>query len=274
MSRALLIGSEIAHSFRVNTRNATTAPVAERILAIAGAARDVPGGIRHDLELVHEDERVPAILTFPQGSTPVPAVLMLHGLGSTKERMAETVGAALVQRGVAALAVDLPMHGAREGGGELRRGDALALLRMWKTAIAEARVALEYLRAHQQVSRRLGIVGYSLGSFIGNVVASSNREVQAIVLAASGDLPAGLPFETLVRSVLDPLRAVKHTGTRPLLMINGRYDRTVTPAQAERLFAAALEPKTMRWYGGGHWPPPSEIDFAAGWLADQLLARN
>jgi len=53
-------------------------------------------------------------------------------------------------------------------------------------------------------------------------------------------------------------------------MVNGRYDRTITPAQAERLFEAACEPKEIHWYQGGHWPPPSEIEFAAEWLSARL----
>jgi fermentation-respiration switch protein FrsA (DUF1100 family) len=117
---------------------------------------------------------------------------------------------------------------------------------------------------------RLGIVGYSLGSFLANIVAGDAPNVRAVVLAASGDLPDGLQFESLLRGVVDPLRAAQRVAGRPLLMINGRFDRTVKPAQAERLFAAAPEPKTMRWYGGGHWPPPREIDSAAEWLAAQL----
>jgi hypothetical protein len=52
----------------------------------------------------------------------------------------------------------------------------------------------------------------------------------------------------------------------------------VRPSQAERLFAQAHEPKMMRWYGGGHWPPQGEIEFAAEWMATQLggerLARR
>jgi pimeloyl-ACP methyl ester carboxylesterase len=124
------------------------------------------------------------------------------------------------------------------------------------------------------VRRRLAIVGYSLGSFIANIVAADAPTVQAVVLAASGDLPEGLPFESLVRSVVDPLRAVRRLAGRPLLMVNGRFDRTVTPSQAERLFAAAQEPKTMRWYGGGHWPPAKDVDFAAEWLASQLTDRR
>ena len=54
---------------------------------------------------------------------------------------------------------------------------------------------------------------------------------------------------------------------KPVLMINGQLDRTVTPAQARRLHDAAREPKTIRWYRGGHWPPQSELDAAAEWIA-------
>jgi predicted esterase len=149
------------------------------------------------------------------------------------------------------------------------------LLGVWGDATREAAVALDYLAQHESVDpARLAIVGYSLGSFIANIVAADAPAVQAVVLAASGDLPVGLPFESLVRSVVDPLRAVRALAGRPLLMVNGRFDRTVTSTQAERLFAAAQEPKTMRWYGGGHWPPARDIDFAAEWLAGQLRDRQ
>jgi hypothetical protein len=46
---------------------------------------------------------------------------------------------------------------------------------------------------------------------------------------------------------------------------------TTRAAQAERLFEAAPEPKTMVWYDGGHWPPQSAIDAAAEWTASRLM---
>ena len=53
-------------------------------------------------------------------------------------------------------------------------------------------------------------------------------------------------------------------------MINGRFDRTIRPEQARSLFEAASEPKELRWYDGGHWPPQSAIDSVADWLAAKL----
>jgi dienelactone hydrolase len=151
----------------------------------------------------------------------------------------------------------------------------MRLLSTWRSAVREVRLGLDYLRSHAQVDgERLGILGYSLGSFLANIVAADAPTVRAVVLAASGDLPEGLPFESLLRAVVDPLRAVRRVSDRPLLMLNGRFDRTVRPSQAERLFASAHEPKTMRWYGGGHWPPQREIEYAAEWLASQLAERE
>lgn len=239
-----------------------------------GAARDVAGGTRYDLELVDATERVPAIMLVPHAHEPVPGALLLHGFGSAKERMADSVGFALMTRGVCALAIDLPMHGARsQGAATLSMNNPMQIVSTWKRAVREARFALEYLESHDAVNAdRIGLVGYSLGSFLANIVAADSSAAKAVVLAASGDLPDGLPFESLVRAILDPLRAVRRLGGRPLLMVNGRFDRTVKPAQAERLFAAAHEPKTMRWYGGGHWPPPKEIGYAAEWLTQKLTA--
>lgn len=240
------------------------------------AARDVPGGVRHDLEISNGDERVPAILLLPRAQEPVPAALLLHGFGSHKERMADTIGQALLRAGVAALSVDLPLHGARDCLlPDLTSAHPMSHLGTWSDAVEEARVALDYLGSHAQIdARRLSIVGYSIGSFLANIVAADAPTVRAVVLAASGDLPEGLPFESLVRAVVDPLRAMRRVAGRPLLMVNGRFDRTVKPSQAERLFASAQEPKTMRWHGGGHWPPQPDIAYAAEWLAGQLTTSD
>ena len=240
------------------------------------ASRDVPGGTQLAVELHTEPERVPGVLLVPASRRPWPGALLLHGFTSHKERMIESAGRALLKRGVASLAIDLPLHGEREG-----RIDALSLARplqvvqQWRLAVAEARSALELLVGIAAIdARRLGLVGYSLGAFLGLVVAADQPLLKAVVLAAGGDLPDRTPFATLVRTFADPQRAVRKLRGRPLLMINGRLDRTVTAPQAERLFAAARDPKELRWYSGGHWPPSREIDYAAEWLAQKLATND
>jgi uncharacterized protein len=215
---------------------------------------------------------VPAIFQVPDSTTPVAGALLLHGWSSNKEQMAETVGRALLERGIASLAIDLPLHGDRSEVEMLRgRVDPLRLLTEWQTAVEESVLALRYLSARAETDReRLAVVGYSLGSYVALAVASRDARARAVVLAAGGDLPAGTPFTMLIRTVTDPMQLVRTLNGRPLLMMHGRQDRTILPDQAERLFAAASEPKTMRWWDAGHYLPRQAIDEAAEWLHRML----
>ena len=71
------------------TQRSSTASASERILAAVSSARDVPGGVRYDLVIANDSERVPAILMLPHAHAVAPAALLLHGLGSRKERLAD-----------------------------------------------------------------------------------------------------------------------------------------------------------------------------------------
>ena len=235
-------------------------------------ARDVAGGQRLSLSFSVAGERLPALLLLPTTRQRVPAALLIHGYTSHKERMTESVGRSLLRRGIASLAVDLPLHGERESDLNVRAiRSPFEVARQWRAALAESAIAIDWLSTHPSIDpARLAIVGYSLGAFLGVTAAAADPRVRAVVLAAGGDLPQDLPFGALVRTIADPPRAVRRLEGRPLLMINGRLDRTVRADQAQRLFDAAREPKEIRRYGGGHWPPATEIDAATAWLADRL----
>ncbi len=235
----------------------------------------IQGGMRTLLELRADelgDAAVPGILLLPETADPAPAALLLHGYTSRKERMSETIGHALLRVGIGSLAIDLPMHGERVVAGEGRSGfQPMELMRNWKLALAEASLGLRYLAARPEIDgQRLSLAGYSLGSYLGVSVAARERSVRAGVLASGGDLPANMPFGTVVRTVIDPASAVRKLEGTPLLMVHGRRDRTVTPDQARRLFEAAREPKEIRWWDAGHYLPAAAIDEAANWLATTL----
>lgn len=241
--------------------------------------RAVPGGRRLMLRFGRDGdaERVPGLLLLPDVPAPGPAAVLLHGYSSRKEDMADLVGHGLLRRGIASLAIDLPLHGERRQTGAAGTIDfrsvrnPLAITQAWRRALADARLALGYLGARAEVDAgRLALTGYSMGSFLAVQVAADVNTVRALVLAAGGDLPEGTPFERLVRAVADPVRAVRRYAGRPLLMVHGRRDYTVRPEQAQRLFDAAGEPKTLRWYDAGHYLPASVADDAAGWLDTHL----
>lgn len=223
---------------------------------------------REAVEIATPGEHVPGILLQPGGSRLAPAALLLHGLSSTKERMSDSMGRALAARGVASLAIDLPLHGEREGDvRDLSPMRPFAVIAKWKLAVTDAVAALDYLAEHRGIDgSRLAVIGYSLGAFLSVQLASDDSRVEGAVLAAGGDFPDDFPFERMVRAVADPVKSVRRMN-KPVLMINGQFDRTVTPSQARRLHEAAREPKTIRWYRGGHWPPESEMAAAANWVA-------
>ncbi|MFL5582120.1 MAG: alpha/beta hydrolase family protein [Gemmatimonadaceae bacterium] len=243
-------------------------------------SRAVRGGRKLALSMHLDGGELPASLLLPDapagprraGTRRAPAALLLHGYNSRKDVMLDSAGRALLTRGVASLAIDLPMHGERATvRDEASLRNPLALVRLWNAALDECDVALRYLEARPELDPgRLAIVGYSLGAYLGVIAASRDEAVRAVVLAAGGDLPAGLPFAPLVRKVADPVRAVRKLAGRPLLMVHGRRDRTILPDQAERLFAAAGEPKRLEWYDAGHWLPPAAIEHAAAWVAERL----
>jgi hypothetical protein len=233
----------------------------------------MPRHTRLSVELdIDGTENVPGILQLPRSESPVPAALLLHGFSSRKERMADSIGRALIERGVASLAIDLPLHGTREGSFEnLSLRNPMALVGKWKQAVREARAAIHWLAEHHAIDpRRIGLGGYSLGAYLSVIVGADDPLVRAVALAAGGDLPEETPFASLVRAIADPRRAAHKLDGRPLFMINGRYDRTIKPAQARTLFDAAEEPKELHWYNGGHWPPQTAIDAVATWLSERL----
>lgn len=240
--------------------------------------REIPGGRAITLTF-HADEGptaaspVPAVLRLPVATGRVPAALLLHGYASRKEDMAESVGEALLPLGVASLSIDLPLHGDRGDPFELRSvRNPFELAARWRTAIDEAQLALRFLAARPEIDRdRLALIGYSLGSYLSLAVVERDRAPKAVVLAAGGDLP-DFPFAQLIRGVADPFRGVRALAGRPLLMVHGRRDRTILASQAERLFAAAEQPKEIQWWDAGHYLPDAAVKRAAQWVARRLSA--
>ena len=134
---------------------------------------------------------VPSLLLRPDLDARVPGVLLLHGYSSSKEVLSNTIGVALALRGIASLSFDLPLHGSRdEDMFEEARTNPFGLLEHWKGALAEAKDAIEWLAAHEAIdSLRIGILGYSLSSYIALQTAAAEERIKCVVVAAGGIFP-------------------------------------------------------------------------------------
>jgi hypothetical protein len=245
--------------------------MATKIHQTVKGERAVRGGRRLEVEFRSTGDAVPGILLLPPAERSG-GVLLLHGYSSRAADMAGGVGESLLRHGLASLSIDLPLHGTRHDPLQAQSArNPLAIFGLWRQAVAECRLAFGYLGARPEVDRGcMGVAGYSLGSFLAVMLAAEEKGVRAVCLAAGGDLPGETPLAAVARTFADPLRAVRKLDGRPLLMVHGKNDRTVTPAQAKRLFEAAQEPKELRWWPAGHRLPPDAIDYAADWLVAQL----
>src|SRR5215210_3092473 len=96
--------------------------------------------------------RVPSIMLLPEAAATVPAVLLLHGYTSSKERLSNTMGRALAARGIASLAIDIPLHGTRDDAIVAEaRTNPLGLLQHWQMALGEARDAIDWVAADDAI---------------------------------------------------------------------------------------------------------------------------
>ena len=232
-------------------------------------------------------QRVPALLFMPIRASvahPVSCLVLLHGLGGSKETMA---GLALfaAKSGYASLAIDEYGQGERTPAKPSALPPAKEVAMTVHQSALDVRRGLDYLATRHDISKaHVGLAGISLGAIIGTVVAGIDPRIKATVLISGGG-DWGLILKTLSAnhtevggrstanlkgidwdqvSVLlaaeDPLTFAPHIAPRALLMLGGRKDTTiVVPAQQE-LYEAARDPKEIQWFDQyGHVPPPEVV---------------
>lgn len=145
-----------------------------------------------------------ATLSMPEVATsPVPAVLMLHGFGSSKDEvggMYAAEAAALAARGIASLRISFAGFGRSDGDTGSTTVDG---------QVADALAALGVLRDEEGVDgTRIGLLGFSLGGGVAILAAAqAPEEVAALATWSSvGDF-AGDMKEELGQPVFDRARA-------------------------------------------------------------------
>ncbi len=224
---------------------------------------------------------VPATLVAPAGGGKHPLVVFVHwGQGDRREFQREAVF--LAGLGVESLLVDAPWN--RPG----RKIDMLQHADTVTETVEDVRRGLDFLAKRPGVdAKRIAFVGHSFGAHVGAVLAGSDKRLVAFVLMGglasavdgwrTSTHPAmvaarGQPGFDAAMAALAPIEPEKviAKATAPLFLQFARRDEFVSLGQAERLLAAAPEPKIFRFYEGGHGFGERARADRVAWLALRL----
>lgn len=234
-----------------------------------------------------------------------PVVLLLHGLGGSKETMTLHLAQPLIDRGYAVFALDAPFHGERrttESKKEFAElyfgiaktkttGDLFAKINAIDAenryrkflqgicfeGVLDYERALDYLITRPEVDpKRIGLFGYSFGSIMGSILAGIDSRVRVAVLGVGGDpvLPSipTMPADFRDRAYLGACSLyVGHTEA-PILMLVGEKDDVIGREASDRLYDAAGPAKSRKIYPTGHSLPEAAFQDGIEWLVQRLRA--
>lgn len=212
----------------------------------------------------------------PYGDGPFPTAVVLDILGGD-QTLARVQSRYLAQKGIACLFVQMPYYGPRKPAGtriRLIMPDIDHSLNAVRQTVLDIRRAAAWLANQPEVDQdRLGVIGTSLGSFMGSLTAEMEPRFKkvAIVLGGGGivdafyDHPYGAPARALWEalggskaklqeriSIADPLTCATNLCDRSVIMVAASHDEIVPPAATRRMWEALGRPKII-WYDAGHY---------------------
>lgn len=237
-------------------------------------------------------DRVPGLLVFPkQAAGPVPCVVLLHGMGGSKDawwrpdNFSRNLAPRLVEAGFAVMMLDAPFSGERTQMGDFDNPNTfmapprmlpVRLRDMILRAAVDYRRALDYLETRPEIDpKRIGAVGYSMGGVtLNNLMAVEPRFKAAVACVAP-------PFSRKARLAAGPALAGMDAvapgnfapllGDRPILYLMGTTDIYYTKAEAEEMVATIPgTAKQLKFFESGHQLPPEYIDDAIAWMRTHL----
>lgn len=217
-------------------------------------------------------DRVSGIVVHPRITSPGAAgVIFMHGSGGTRADFLDEA-VTLASRGAVAMTIDSPW--ARSPREEVRAGyaDDPTTRRLMVENVRDLRRGLDVLVDRYDVDpARLAIVGYSMGVQAAGLAAALDPRVTAVVLMAGRAHPSGPPGQRKpVFAQLDTVRFVGHLAPARLLLQGGTKDQVIGRAEMTQLFAAASEPKEIRWYPAGHGLGLRSQRERINWLSREL----
>ena len=192
-------------------------------------------------------------LWLPEMTPPYPAVVIVHGAGSSKENHADFARLATAN-GWAALSFDLPGHGASEP--ELSGQGIEAVISMVDRLAVQPGVDAD----------RIVLRGSSLGGFLAICAAAEAEEVAGVIAicpAAEDHLARGVRSGRFEMRISDPVdleawllaqdlrEAVRRIAGRPLILLHAEGDDRIPSEHSAELYEEAGEPRKLVIASGG-----------------------
>jgi dienelactone hydrolase len=245
---------------------------------------------------VVENNTVHAELFLPAGAGPFPAAIVLDIMqGNALVSRAKALW--LAQHGIAGLVVHMAYYGPRrpaQGHVRLISTNIPRTLSGVRQTVLDIRCATAWL-ASQPVfdSRRLGLVGTSLGSLIGAIAAANEPRLQHVCLLLGGgglvdayaDHPLAQRYLPWVESLggkgvlrvliapVDPLTYAPQLRRKNLLLICAARDDIVPPRAGRQLWEATGKPRIL-WLEATHVGAAAYLLPMFQAMTEHLLGRN
>ncbi len=223
---------------------------------------------------IAENNTVHAELFMPEGQGPFPAAVVLDILqGDALIARGEAMW--LAQHGVAGMVVYMAHYGPRRPPGSSTRlisTDLPKTINGVRQTVLDVRCAIAWLASRPEIdAKNLGIVGTSLGSLVGAVVAANEPRIKNVCLMLGGgglvdayyDHPQAKPYLPVVElfggkailklllAPVDPITYAEQLKNKNLLMICASRDDIVPPAAGTALWEACGKQKII-WVDATH----------------------
>jgi dienelactone hydrolase len=228
--------------------------------------------------------RIRAFLIAPAGRGPFAGVVFFHWLGKPNGDRSEFLdeAVAMAKQGT----VSLLIQGYFPWSEDPTDGPADRQRVIGQTI--EARRALDLLLSQPKVDRRrVGYVGHDYGAMYGAILAGVETRVRAYVLMAGignfgdwslkywpGTAKGGEEAYRQAMRAVDPILYVPHAAPAALLFQFSNTDIYISKDSATAFFAAASQPKQIKWYDVSHQLNIEQaLHDRRDWLMRQLRLR-
>jgi 2,6-dihydroxypseudooxynicotine hydrolase len=235
------------------------------------------------VEIPYQGKTLAGILRKPVGVEKPPVVVMAVGLDSTKEET-DAYETPFLARGMATLVFEGPGQGEAQYDLPIR-GD-------YEVPV---KAVIDYVEARSDLDRkRIGMWGVSLGGYYAPRAAAFEKRIKACI-ALGGPFHFGAAFDTIPDLTRETFRIRSHcktvdearknaqtlslTGiaqniTCPIFIVNGRLDRVVPAADAERLAREVKGPVVLMMIEDGNHIANNRAyrwrSQSADWMKEQL----